>query len=114
MKKIILTIIEGILIVCALLYTIHRTNENDAQLNAKIKIENELKSANLLLEQRLGASERERMVLGDSITRLNNINSVLVRTASRLDSTLKHVKGKYDNRSVTDLEKEMIARWRVK
>lgn len=113
MKKIILTVVEVIVIVGVLFYAINWINQNDEQkFNAKTKIENELKSANLLLEQRLGASERERVVLGDSITRLNNTVTVLVRTSSRLDSTLTQVKGKYDKRSVNDLEKEMIARWR--
>lgn len=113
MKKIILTVIEVIVIIAVLFYTINRINgDHERELNDKAKIENELKASSRLLEQRLTTSEQQRLVLGHIIDSLNNTVTALVRTSSRLDSTLKLVKGKYNKRTVNELEAEMINRYK--
>lgn len=87
-----------------------RYRDYQQEINAKTKIENELKSANLLLEQRLRASERGRIVLVLRVDSLSDIVKPLVRVNHHLDSILKKVRGTYNNRTVTQLETEMIKR----
>lgn len=116
MKKIILTVIEVIavviVVVAFLSYTIGRINrDHQEDVNDKIKIENELKASSRLLEQRLTASEQQRLVLDRTVDSLNHTVAALVCTSSRLDSTLKLVKGKYNKRTVNELEVEMISRY---
>jgi len=112
MKKIILTVIEVAVIFGLILYAVNWINSRHrGEINDQIKIENELKASNRLLEQRIGESEQRRLVLVRRVDSIDVYNQSLVRANTKLDSTLKKVKGKYNGRTVTQLESEMISRY---
>lgn len=112
MKRTLLIITQVCIVIAILLYSIDLINKRaQREIDIKTKTENELKASNIFLEQRLGASERERMVLVLRADSLNNRAEALVRVNSKLDSLLSKVKGRYDSRSVSQLENEMIKRY---
>lgn len=111
-KRMWLWIVQACIAIASLLYVIELLNQrHQAELDIKSKTENDLKANNLLLEQRLGASERERLVLVLRFDSVNDRVEALVRVNNKLDSTLTKVKGRYNNRSVSQLENEMIKRY---
>lgn len=108
--KNIFIVLGIVLIAFAVTYYQEQKFREKESLNEKH--ENELVTRNLLLQKQLRTTERERLVLGNRFDSLNHINSSLVRVNVRLDSALKNVKGTYKNRTVTELETEMIKRAR--
>lgn len=85
--------------------------KNEQTLNQIQTEKNALKESNRILEQGLKDSERIRVVLGARFDSLCDINKTLVRSNSKLDSSLSRVKGSYNKRSVSELELEMITRF---
>ncbi len=104
-------LVYGIVVILIGLGMVFVINEKDRQASLqKEQTENELKRRNQILEQGLRASEESRMVLGRSYDSLVRLTTNLSRLNKKQDSLLSKVKGRYNQRTVTELEAEMISR----
>lgn len=62
------------------------------------------------LQQKLKQTQQQRLVLIDSVSRLNHNNQTLHELSKKQDEELKKIKGRYNNHTPSELELEMERR----